>query len=333
MNLRQLFRRRLPHPDDVRMSLGDHLDELRTRMLLAVGGFIVGFVLCLIWSQELLSFLMRPAILVLRKYHQEPTLISLSPPDSFMMYLKLAALSGAIIASPWILWQIWQFVAAGLYDRERRYVRLAFLPSIVLFFTGATFMYLIVLPVTINFFTSFNMNFRPPGERMFFWEKILLGQPEPLPTTTQPAPTLIPLRRDDPTDAVPGSFWYDERQGQLKVIDQNGHLRIIPTRLQEHISTVTNQYSLQAYVAFVLELALAFGVAFQLPVVVVVLALIDLVTVQQMAQARRYIIFGIVVAAAVLTPQPDVFSQMLLALPMILLFEMGMLVARSMTRA
>ena len=93
----------------------------------------------------------------------------------------------------------------------------------------------------------------------------------------------------------------------------------------------SNQYSVDFYVSFVLALSLAFGVAFQLPIVVVFLALSGLAPVARIAAARRYFILGIVIVAAVLTP-PDVASQILLAIPMVILFEAGLVIARMATR-
>ncbi len=108
-------------------------------------------------------------------------------------------------------------------------------------------------------------------------------------------------------------------------------LLMTPLESAKSTGAVTSQFSLQFYISFVLSLALAFGLAFELPVVVVFLSLTGIVSAAQMGKARRYVIFGIVVAAAVFTP-PDVISQILLAIPMMALFEGGLLAARLLER-
>jgi sec-independent protein translocase protein TatC len=122
-------------------------------------------------------------------------------------------------------------------------------------------------------------------------------------------------------------MWFFIPEYQLRVVNQDGTIYWAPLQRLDADSAVATQYRLNDYISFVLALTLAFGIAFQMPIVVVFLVLLRIFRVQDLARARRYVLFGIVVAAAFLTP-PDVISQLMLAGPMMLLFEAGLLVAR-----
>ncbi len=324
-------RRKRINPDDLRMSFGDHLEELRTRLILSLVGLVAATIVCLIFNKHVISFVLRPAFVVLRKYGQEPTLQSLSPPDTFMIWIKIALLCGVALSSPWLIWQMWQFVASGLYETERRYVRRFGLASPVLFMVGVTFMFFVVLPIVLNFFASLNQSFPVPSAELTFLEERLVGPPEVVPELPQATPPLVPLLNEDPQQPPPGTLWFNQTLGQLRLagVDRTYQVRMRPL---ENAAAVSNQYSIDFYVSFILTLSLAFGVAFQLPIVVIFLSLSGIVSVTDLARARKYVIFGIVIASALLTP-PDVVSQILLAIPMAILYEGGLIVSRMMIRS
>ncbi len=313
------------------MSFGDHLEELRTRLILSLVGVVSATIVCLIFNKHVISFVLRPAFVVLRKYGQEPTLQSLSPPDTFMIWIKIALLCGVVLSSPWLIWQIWQFVASGLYETERRHVRRFGLASPVLFMVGVTFMFFVVLPIVLNFFARLNQSFPVPGSELTWLEEVLVGPPEVAPEFPQATPLLVPLLNEDPQQPPPGTLWFNQTLGQLRLagVDRTYQVRMRP---QENAAAVSNQYSIDFYVTFILTLSLAFGVAFQLPIVVIFLSLSGIVSVADLARARKYVIFGIVIASALLTP-PDVASQILLAIPMAILYEGGLIVSRMMLRS
>jgi sec-independent protein translocase protein TatC len=323
--------RKTHDPNEVRMPLGDHLDELRSCLIRALAGLLVAVIVCFAAAKPLFSFIMRPAYLVLNKYGQDPALQSLSPLDSLMLYVKLALLSGLIVASPWILWQLWRFVGAGLYAHEQRYVRLAILPSAVLFLLGVAFMFYMVLPLMLDFSVSFNLKFPVPDWEPSWRERHLLGLQSEPEKTTEVATSHLSVISGSPARPRSGDMWFDQTGGRLLVQADDG-LHEINMRKVEHQTIITNQYSIDFYASFILQMSLAFGLAFQLPVVVVVLALTGLVPCEQMAAGRRYVILGITIAAAALTPSPDILSQLLLGIPMLLLFEMGLITARILQR-
>ncbi len=318
-------------PEETRMAFGDHLEELRTRIILALVGLVAATVVCLIWNNHVISFVIRPAYVVLRKFNQEPALQSLSPPDTFLIWIKIALLCGLVLSSPWVIYQCWQFVASGLYEHERKHVRRFGLASPVLFVAGVAFMFFIVLPIVLNYLVRFSQSFPAPGKELTFLEKVLIGSPETLQEVPLAKFPRVPILNNDPDEPDPGTLWFNQSEGFLRLATTDG-IRQTPMRPARSTSAISNQYSIDFYVSFILTLSLAFGIAFQLPIVVIFLTTTGIVPIESMARARGYVIFGIAIASAMLTP-PDVVSQIILAIPMAILFEGGLIVSRIMARA
>ena len=140
-------------PLDSTMSLGDHLEELRMRLIRALLGLGLGAVICLVLCSKIIAFIAKP---LARVMGEDFILQTLSPADGIISYIKIALISGLILSSPWVFYQIWMFVAAGLYPHEKRYVHLATPFSAILFVTGALFFVLVVAPLTLGFLVKFN---------------------------------------------------------------------------------------------------------------------------------------------------------------------------------
>jgi len=313
------------------MSFGDHLDELRSRLIKALLGVVVGAIVGLFFAKELLAWILQPALVVLRAWGQETTLQVLSPPDTFIIYLKVGLLCGVILATPWVLHQIWLFVASGLYAHERRFVRTFTPVSVVLFGAGVLFMYFLVLPVVLNFFVAFNMDIpMPPTQPNWLQRLMITGKPPTSQPTFTAAPTTIPVVTQPPRNAEPGAVWFDATTDQLQLMAPDG-VRSLSMRAADTPIPVRSEFGLNFYVSFVLSLALAFGLAFEVPVAVVFLVLTRIVPVAWFRRSRRYVVFGTFVVAAILTP-PDVLSQILLAIPMLALFEGGLFFGRMIER-
>ncbi|MBC8472859.1 MAG: twin-arginine translocase subunit TatC [Planctomycetes bacterium] len=138
-------------PLDSTMSLGDHLEELRARLILALMGLALGAIICLIFGPRILAFIQKPY------YDCQPDnkLIVIGVADSFVAYMKISLISGLILTSPWVFYHLWMFVAAGLYPNERRYVQIAVPFSVILFVTGALFFLFLVAPLSLKFFLKF----------------------------------------------------------------------------------------------------------------------------------------------------------------------------------
>ena len=257
-----------------RAPLLDHLIELRKRLIWCVASFVVAFVIAFIFSNEILWFLIRPFAVAgeLFKHvkpgahfnpfdlvaavgnftlyqHATAGLIATAPLETFFAKMKLAAFGAIVLSFPMLAYQLYRFVAPGLYKRERR----AFLPflfaSPTLFLMGAALVYFVMLPFVL---------------------------------------------------------WFSLNQQGL--VAGGAMVQLLP-KVSDYLSLVTT-------------LLLAFGLCFQLPVVLTLLGMAGIVSAQMLSQGRRFAIVGVVVVAAVVTP-PDPISQILLATPLVLLYEVS----------
>lgn len=231
--------------NDRPMGLLDHLNELRSRLVRAAIAVAIGFGICWAFVDPLFAILVDPLLAVLPEgTHAQYTTL----PEAFFARMYIAFVAGVFLASPAIFWQIWAFVAPGLYDEEKRYIiPIAFL-SALFFVSGAIFCYYIVFPFAFNFFVGYST----------------------------PEIVITP-----------------------KISD---------------------------YLSFVLKLLFAFGIIFEMPIFTLFLSRLGILTAAMMRRARKYAIVGIFVLAAILTP-PDVLSQLLMACPMLLLYEVSIGVA------
>jgi sec-independent protein translocase protein TatC len=238
-----------PDPVETEQPLLTHLFEMRDRLIRAVFAVLVIFVVLFVFSNQLFEFIARPYLesLVGSK------MISTGPIDPFFTPMKLALVLAIFVAMPVILYQLWAFVAPGLYQHEKRIVLPLLASSIVLFYVGMAFAYFVVMPLLFKFMGSI---------------------------------------------ALPG---------------------------------VETQPDISRYLDIVLKLFFAFGVAFEVPIATIIMIYTGMTTPESLAEKRPYIIVGIFVIGMLLTP-PDIFSQTLLAVPMWLLFEMGLIASRYFLR-
>jgi len=239
--------KREPKNDERTMPLLDHLEELRSRlikMLIAVG---IAFLPAYVFASPLFALLTHP----LQQATADPVaIIGTSPTEAFFTKLKVSFIAGLFAASPAVFYQIWQFVAPGLYAHEKRYVGPFVLFGTLFFLLGAWFCYEMVVPVAYRFFLE-----------------------------------------------------------EYKTIGVQPTLRI------------------SEYLTFTTRMLLAFGVTFELPVFAFFFARVGLVTHATLLGFFRYAVLGIFILAAILTPGPDVASQLLLAGPLLLLYGLSIGVA------
>lgn len=304
-------------PDAYRMSLGDHLEELRKRIILGLIGLAVGFGVCAAWGREVIQIFCRPLIDVLVEKNINPQLYFTSAGDAFTVYLKITMICGAIVASPWIVWQLWLFIAAGLYPRERKAMWRYAPVSIGLLLAGVAFCFWVVLPLVLRFFIEF-------GEQipLDLWSTL------PDAATTLPAASTVPAIAGDPAALQPYQIWFDTLQQRLKFSPPNAEgvpqIMVIPFGPQ---SLVSPMIMLPDYIDMVLKWLLIFGVAFQLPLVTMAVARLGLVDVASLKRFRRYAYVGLAVVSSML--MPDVFSgTLMLLVPLWLLYELGIFLAR-----
>lgn len=232
--------------DEQKLPLTSHLQELRKRLVLSFIAVGVGFVICYAFSQPLFDILSQP---LLRMMPSGSTLIFTSVAEAFFTYMKVAFIAGIILASPFVLFQVWAFVAPGLYRHEKRYV-IPFVAAGSFFFVlGILFAYFVAIPVGFKFLLGYATDFI-----------------KPMP-------------------------------------------------------------SMKEYLSFSIKFLLAFGLVFEFPVVLVLLARIGVVNAKTMARHRKYAILLIFIFAAVMTP-PDIISQLLMALPLMGLYELSIILSR-----
>ena len=144
------------NPPETTMSLGDHLEELRGRLIYSIVGLVIALVICLCFGKYIIAFIEKPFI---GELGEDARLQSISPAEGIISYMQIALIAGIILASPWIFYQLWQFIAAGLYPHEKRYVYISIPFSAGLFITGALFFVFTIAPVTLKFFVMFNKRF------------------------------------------------------------------------------------------------------------------------------------------------------------------------------
>jgi len=231
---------------DEKMPLTAHLEELRKRLIVSFVAMGVGFAICYAFKERLFLFLAKP---LEERLPEGSALQYISIPEAFLTYLKLSLFGGFVIAMPVIFYEIWRFVAPGLYEREKRYLVPFVLLSMIFFLGGASFCYFVVFPFVFQFFMSFS---------------------------------------DDSLLAMP---------------------------------------AIRQYLSFATRLLLAFGLVFEMPIFFFFLGRIGLVSYKGLARQRRLAVVLVFLGAALLTP-PDVVSQLMLAGPLMILFELSIQIVR-----
>jgi len=324
-----------PHPDDVRMTLGEHLEELRSRMIRALVGLAVGAAICFGLIEYIMAFLTSMMYATLRAQGQEAVMIQIHPAEQFMIELKVALIIGLMISAPYSLTQIWGFVAAGLYPKERRWVNRFAPVSIALFFVGALFFVVVASPLLLSFLISYRTSYPDlsrylPSFLVPYANVRAIASPnEPggyWPTTQQ-----VASFDHDPKDPLQGVPWLNRTQRELRI--HYGANTYTLSHLQEVVegNVIKPEIRIGEFIPFMLQLAAAFGIGFQVPVVVAFLAATGIAQTKDMARLRRHVYFVMAIVAAVVTP-PDPGSMLMLLGPMIGLFEIGLFAGRGIER-
>ena len=160
------------------MSFLEHLEELRKRIIYSIIAVAVGFGACWAYAPKVYEIMQRPIVQVLHKNHLSDKLVYLNPTEPFNIYLKIGLLAGVFVASPFVLYQVWAFIAPGLYRNERRYVLPFMFSTVFLFVAGAVFGYYIVYPNALDFLINYGAQFQPMisiGEYTDLFLTIIIG--------------------------------------------------------------------------------------------------------------------------------------------------------------
>jgi len=235
---------------DTEGSFVSHLTELRKRLIHSFIFLFIFFIVCYVFAEHLYAFLVEPFASAVKENGLERRLIFTALQETFLTYIKVSFFTAFFITCPYILIQIWKFIAPGLYKHEK----IAIIPYLVLtpilFFLGGVLVYYLIMPLAINFFLSFESSGLSTG---------------------------------------------------------------LPIQLEAKVNE---------YLSLVMKLIFAFGISFQLPVVLSLLARIGLIDAKFLKERRKYVVVIIFATAAILTP-PDPITQIGLAIPLLILYELS----------
>ena len=322
---------------DAPMPLGDHLEELRRRLLWALGGLVAAAVVTFTFGFQIIGWLAQPMVQAQYALDFPPQTVVLDPTAGFTsVYLPVSLIAAVVLASPWLIFQAWQFVVVGLYERERRAVYLLAPFSTLMAGLGVAFAYYILLPVSLMFFLQFAT----------YYPDIKVGNPNPVtaillqaygvnpridpdaaaPVPPELKPLELPVLGHDPVETPEGAVWINRRESKIKVVVE-GKTRVIPLQSDRLIAPMPH---LGEYVRFAAMMMLGITAAFQLPVVMLVAGTTGLFDAAAVAGLRKFALFVSFAAGAILTPT-DLLSMFVLAVPLYLLFEVGLVLMRWVT--
>ena len=236
-----------------------HLVELRKILISSLLCLVILFVLCYYFSDYIYGFLVEPYAAAVKNDNLERRLIFTALQETFLTYLKVSFFAAFFITSPFILIQIWKFIAPGLYEHEKNAIMPYLILTPILFLLGGMLVYYLIMPLAIKFFLSF---------------------------------------------------------------ESSGLSTTLPIQLEAKVNE---------YLSLVMKLIFAFGLSFQLPVVLSLLARIGLIDSQFLKDRRKYVVVIIFAAAALLTP-PDPVTQIGLAIPLLILYELSILSVKVIER-
>lgn len=299
------------------MSFGEHLEELRKRLIYSVLGIapiLIGSMFVADWVIELLT---QPLIDEQIRSLQGRHMVVTGVLEHFNAYFYVGLVLTLLIGSPWLLYQLWKFVAPGLYLRERRFVHILAPMSVALALLSAVFTYYVMLPVIMQFFSHWNTSV--PGH----------------PVATAPLvegmvlPTLPVLTADPPNPPL-GAMWVNSTINEVRLCVQaagEGTSAVVRGATLLGDNLIKQELRISQYVDMVFNFALAFAAGFQMPVVVLLLGWVGIVKVDFLRKYRKHAVFACAVLGAVLTPG-DPLSASLLAVPLYLLYEFGLLMLK-----
>ncbi|MFN4243371.1 MAG: twin-arginine translocase subunit TatC [Tepidisphaerales bacterium] len=297
-------------PESYRMTLGEHLEELRSRVIWGLLGFVVALAVCLVFVDRVVVFFCRPLIDALLAAGMNTQLFNSEVTKPFMLYVKVAVIVALVIAGPWMLFQLWLFVSAGLYPSERRVVRRYIPLSIALLVAGVLLAYYIVMPLTVRFLLAFNTAYG-----------IGLNPGAALVDVPAEAVKTIPSLPGDPKDPLPGQMWHNLNDGRIKVFlsGRTVAINFAPDQLLAPVITM------DTYVDLTMMMLLVFAVAFQLPLVVLALYKVGVLELEALKRSRRVVYFALAIAAAAISPGDVATAMLALYIPLLGLYEFAIL--------
>jgi sec-independent protein translocase protein TatC len=286
---------------------------------MALVGFVIVLFACLYFGNEVVAYFCRPLLITLNSRGLPDSLFERQLGGTFMTYLNISMVSAAAISAPWAVYQIWMFVAAGLYPHERRVVMRYAPLSISLLVGGMLFVYFLVLPWTIEFFIDWTVGMPMPA----MGNTATVQVDSPLPR--------MPVLKGDPDiqNLQVGDMWFNELQSKLKMLIAPGVVRSFE---MAPMSLVVPQYELSDYVHLVVVMLLMFGLAFQLPIVVAALLKVGIVEADMLRAGRKYVYFALLIISAAITPGDVITATIALMFPLIALYEFGIILGAGLKK-
>jgi sec-independent protein translocase protein TatC len=297
-------------PESYRMTLGEHLEDLRRRMMLGLIGLVIATIGCLALGERVVVYFCKPLTDGLRAAGQNPQLHYSELTEPFMLYLKVSLIVAAAVSGPWILYQFWLFVAAGLYPNERKTITKYIPLSILLLVSGMLLAFYVVMPITVKFLVAFASNYPIPGVT-----------PSALVDVPAAQVMIVPTLGGDPSHPLQGQIWRNAHDGLLKYY-ADGKLMALPFSTDQLLA---QSVSIESYVSLTIMTLLVFGLAFQLPLVVLATYTVGIIDIDTLRRSRKIVYFSLSIIAAVIAPGDVVSAMMALYIPLILLYEMGIL--------
>jgi len=301
---------REPQKDVTTMSIGDHIEDLRKRIIWSIIPPLPLAVLFFLLADPIVRWFLVPLYNVLDK-HGLPTHVQvLSPPEFLMVEMKIAIGAAILVAGPWILYQLWKFISPGLHEHERRFVYFLIPGSVILCVTGLSLMYYIMLPLILEFMVTLAGGVTVQTELIAIGESI--------------SPLTIPILEELPEIAAVGDTWVKMPEGVLEIAvpaSESGSLETLQLPMNRG-SLISQQFQLSSYLGFVLLLMFAIGIAFQLPMVMLLLGWLNIVTPDWLRKNRKYALLILGIVSAMITPQ-DAVSMLMMLVPLYLLYELG----------
>jgi len=231
------------------MSLGDHLEELRARLILAFAGLAVAILAACFFGNAFVRLLMLPYEEAIKAEGLTPNIQAITVAEPFMLYIKAVIVLAILLSSPWLFYHVWAFIAAGLYRHEKKYIYRVVPFSAGLFIAGALFFIFVIAPMTMRFFITFDLG--------------------------------------------------------IKYLNYNPMI--------------------SDYVDLILIMSLIFGLAFQMPLMIVFAERLGLVGLDTLKKNRKYVLLGVFIVSAAVTPSADMITQTALAIPLYILYEGSLL--------
>lgn len=294
------------------MPLGDHLEDLRKRVVFALLGLVPILVGSLLIGRTVLDLLIEPVQAAMIRSGLSAAIQATSPLETFYAYLRVSIVLTLLVGSPWVIWHLWQFIRPGLYKRERRFVNLLVPISGLLTLSSVLFLYYVIMPVILAFFIRFGGSVGVNDVR---------SAPVPADVTM----ATIPVLDADPETPNVGEQWINTSLNQLRVcVGRDGDEALVVASQLVRGYGIQQQYRVAEYIKLFLQLALAFAVGFQTPVVVLLLGWAGLIDRKTLSRYRKQAVMGAAVAGMLLTPA-DPLSMLLMAAPLYVLYELGML--------